>query len=179
MGTTPGAGDAAGKRDIHAVARAIEAEVAARWEVILREHEAKLRDAYAKAGDMAYGTYLTLLFSPVQGQLRRDGLRASPSLPGDFELSREWGAATEDDQQRWMWSTIETAAGAALGTIVTITFHDHTRFRLPRAPQVLALAEVGEAAVVAALAARSADFRAAREARIEIAEYLASQAAQG
>lgn len=78
-----------------------------------------------------------------------------------------------------MWSTIEQQDGSPLGTIVTITFHDHTQFRLPRAPQIIALTEVGEEAVVAALSARSADFRTAREARIEIAEYLQSLESQG
>jgi hypothetical protein len=164
------AGDAT--NDIHALGRAIDAYIAANWETILREHDEKLRDAYEKAGDMAYGTYLTLLFSPVHQQLRRDGLRAVPSLPGDFDISREWGAATEDDQQRWMWSTIEAASAAPLGTIVTIVYHDHTRFRLPRRPAIIALPETGKDAVVAALSRRSADFAAAREASIEIAEYL-------
>lgn len=159
---------------IHTVARAIEAHIAAHWRAILNDNAEKLPDAYEKAGDMAYGTYLTLLFSPVHRWLRRDGLRAAPSLPGDFEISREWGVPEGNDEQRWMWSTIERQDGPPLGTIVTITFHDHTQFRLPRAPQIIALADVGAEAVVTALSARSADFRAAREARIEIAEYLAS-----
>ncbi len=166
-------------RDIHTIARAIEAHIAAHWQPILDENAEKLRDAYAKAGDMAYGTYLTLLFSPIHRQLRSAGLHAAPSLPGDFEISREWGVPTQDDEQRWMWSTIETTAGAALGTIVTLTFHDHTRFRLPRPPQIIALPEVGKDAVVAALSHRSANFGAAREASIEIAEYLQSQEQQG
>lgn len=76
---------------IHTVARAIEAHIAAHWQAIRDDNTAKLRDAYEKAGDIAYGTYLTLLFSPAHQQLRRDGLRAAPSLPGDFEISREWG----------------------------------------------------------------------------------------
>jgi len=159
---------------IHTIARAIEAHIAAHWEALLHEHDEKLRDAYAKAGDMAYGTYLTLLFSPVHRQLRSAGLHAAPSLPGDFEISREWGVPTQNDEQRWMWSTIETLDGVALGTIVTLTFHDHTRFRLPRAPQIIALTEVGKDAVVAALSQRSVNFGAAREASIEIAEYLQS-----
>ena len=164
------AGDATS--DIRALGRAIEDHIAATWDTILREHDEKLRDAYEKAGDMAYGTYLTLLFSPVHQQLRRHGLRAVPSLPGDFDLSREWGAATEDDQQRWMWSTIEVAGAAPLGTIVTLVYHDHTRFRLPRRPAIIALPETGKEATVVALSRRSADFAAAREASVEIAEYL-------
>lgn len=163
------------ERDMHAVARGIEAHIAAHWRAVFDEHRDKLRDAYEKAGDVAYGTYLTLLFSPVHRELRRAGLRAAPQLPGDFDSSREWGVEAQDDEQRWMWSTINTAAGEPLGTIVTIVFHDHTRFRVPRRPQIIALAETGKEAVVAALAGRSTDFAAAREASIEIAEYLRSQ----
>lgn len=159
--------------DIFAIGREIEAYVAGEWQSILDENREKLEDAYARAGDMAYGTYLDLLFRPVHRWLKDGGLRAEPKLPGDFDVSREWGNADQTDQQRWMWSTIETQAGAPLGTIVTITPHDHTRFRVPRAPGVIALAETGMDAVVDALSRRSPDFAAAREASIEIAEYLA------
>jgi hypothetical protein len=159
---------------IHTVARAIEDHIAAHWQAILADNAAKLQDAYEKAGDLAYGTYLTLLFSAVHQQLRRDGLRAEPNLPGDFAISREWGVPTEDDEQRWMWSTIARHDGPPLGTIVTITFHDHTQFRLPRAPQIIAMDEVDAENVVATLARRSPVFAAAREAQIEIAEYLQS-----
>lgn len=163
-----------GATDIFTIGRDIESYVRGEWKEILEENRDKLADAYQRAGDMAYGTYLDLLFRPVHRWLRESGLRASPKLPGDFEISREWGQADETDQQRWMWSAIETAEGVPLGTIVTITYHDHTGFRVPRAPGILALAETG-GCVVAALSARSADFAAAREASVEIAEYLATQ----
>lgn len=163
--------------DIAAVAREIEAYVAGEWQSILEENRDKLADAYARAGDMAYGTYLDLLFRPVHRWMRESGLRARPKLPGDFEISREWGNSDETDQQRWMWSTLETADGRALGTLVTVTHHDHTRFRVPRAPGIFALGETGQDAVVDALSARSPGFAAAREASIEIAEYLAAAGA--
>lgn len=163
-----------GATDIFAIGREIEAYVAVEWESILAENRDKLADAYARAGDMAYGTYLDLLFRPVHRWMRESGLRAEPRLPGDFEISREWGRADETDQQRWMWSTVFSADGEALGTLVTLTHHDHTGFRLPRAPGILALAETGTGAVVDALSARSPEFSAAREASIEIAEYLAA-----
>lgn len=123
-------------------------------------------------GDAAYGTYLNLLFRPVRRLLEQAGLRASPRFPGDFNSSREWGNADESDQQRWMWSTIKAAGGEPLGTIVTITHHDHTRFRVPRQPGILALREVGKAAVEEALSRRSADFAQAVEFKVWYAEYL-------
>lgn len=160
--------------EIFALARYIEGHIAENWQTLIQKNSAKLLDAYDRAGDMAYGTYLTMLFRPVHRQLKQAGLRPAPQLPGDFDISREWGTKEQTDQQRWMWSTINSAAGEPLGTIVTIVFHDHTQFRIPRQPQVIALPETGKEAVVAALSHCSADFKTAREAKIEIEEYLRS-----
>ncbi|HXV98187.1 MAG TPA: DUF6022 family protein [Anaerolineae bacterium] len=167
------------ERDIHAIGRYIQAHIAENWQVVLETRHDKLLDAYNRAGDMAYGTYLDLLFRPVHKQLKQAGLRPKPRLPGDFDISREWGRLDETDQQRWMWSTIHSIEGEALGTIVTIVFHDHTQFRIPRQPQIIALAETSQQAVVEALSRRSADFKNAREAKIEIAEYLRSLESPG
>ncbi len=160
--------------DIYAIARSIEQHVADNWQTVLQIHHAKLLDAYNRVGDMAYGTYLNLLFRPVHRQLKAAGLRPWPQLPGKFDISREWGTAEETDQQRWMWSTIKRSTGEPLGTIVIAIFHDHTQFRVPRQPQVIALTETGKQAVIEALSQRSSDFQQAREAKIEIAEYLQS-----
>jgi hypothetical protein len=164
--------------DIHAVSRYIQEHVAADWQVVLETKHDKLLDAYNRAGDMAYGTYLDLLFRPVHKWLKQADLRPKPRLPGKFDISREWGREDETDQQRWMWSTIQTMEGEALGTVVTIVYHDHTQFRIPRPPQILALTETSQEAVVKALSHRSVDFKNAREAKIEIAEYLRSLESQ-
>jgi hypothetical protein len=138
----------------------------------LQKHQAKLLDAYERAGDMAYGTFLDMLFRPIHKQMKVAGLRPSPRLPGDFNISREWGVADETDQQRWMWSTIHGKDGKPVGTIVTITFHDHTRFHVPRQPQIIALAETGKEAVVEALSQHSEDFKNALEFTLEYELYL-------
>jgi hypothetical protein len=167
------------ERDIHAVGRYIENHIAENWQVVLETRHDKLLDAYNRAGDMAYGTYLDLLFRPIHKGLKQAGLRPKPRLPGDFEISREWGKQDETDQQRWMWSIIQATEGEALGTIVTIVYHDHTQFRIPRPPQIIALTQTSQEAVVEALSRRSTDFKNAREAKIEIAEYLRSLENQG
>ena len=168
--------DAAG--DVQAVARYIAAHVNEHWQTLLAKNDAKLQDAYQRAGDQAYGTYLDLVFRPIHMQLRQAGLKPRPRLPGKFDISREWGNADQTDQQRWMWSTLQTLDGEALGTLVTITYHDHTRFHVPRAPGIFGLAAVGKEAVIEALSAQSANFQQAREASIEIAEYLAGAEGQ-
>ncbi len=67
--------------------------------------------------------------------------------------------------------------GEVIGAVVTVMHHDHNEFRLPQAPEVFAIHAGSDAAVRDALAARSPEFAHARDAHIEIAEYLANQAA--
>ncbi|MFQ4141346.1 DUF6022 family protein [Chlorogloeopsis sp. ULAP02] len=134
----------------------------------------KLLDAFSKAGDMAYGAYCYKLFRPIHQQLKQVELYPSPWFPGDFNISREWGNIDQTEQQRWMWSKITTLEGEAIGTIVTIIFHDHTQFRLPHQPQVIALTQTSKEAVVEALSERSTDFKFALEFQIEYAQYLQS-----
>jgi hypothetical protein len=165
--------------DIFALAAEFTETINATWEKVLERNEAKLIDAYARGGDMAYGTYLDALFRPIRKRLKELGLKIKPRLPGDFNLSREWGVADESDQQRWMWSTVRDADGKPLGTLVTITYHDHTQFRLPRPPKLFALTETGKEAVVAALSQRSEDFKNALEFPEEYALYLKMLEEQG
>lgn len=162
------------KRDIFAIAQYIEAHIALNWQTLIHKNIDKLVGVFNKAGDMAYGMYLGWLFLPVHKQLKQAQLHPEPRFPGDFNISREWGNQEQTDQQRWMWSTIESTAGKSLGTIVTITFHDHTQFRIPQKPQIIALTETTKEAVVEALSQRSVDFKNALEFQIEYADYLRS-----
>ena len=74
---------------------------------------------------------------------------------------------------------LEAAEGESLGTIVTITFHDYTQFRVPQKPQVIAWTQISQEAVVEAFSHRSADFKNAREAKIEVEEYMRNLQSQG
>lgn len=160
--------------NIDAIGRYITNHITENWQTLFLKNQNKLLDAFHKAGDMAYGVFCYKLFRPVHQQLKHAGLQASPWLPGDFNISREWGNADQSEQQRWMWSTIRSNDGKPIGTIVTIIFHDHTQFRLPRQPQIIALTQTSKAAVVKALSERSAKFKNALEFQIEYAEYLQS-----
>ncbi len=159
--------------DIHALAQQVQRHVTERWRATLEENDEKLADAYARGGDMAYGTYLGLLFQPLNRQLRAAGFTLTPDLPGNMDRSREWGEAADGtDQQRWMWSLVRRRGGEKLGALVTVVFHDHTAFKLPRAPGLVALSETNDEAVIAALSARSSEFGSAREFTAEVAEYM-------
>lgn len=155
------------ERDIHAIAQYIEDHIALNWQTLIEKNIDKLSDVFNRVGDMAYGMYLGWLFLPVHKQLKEAGLRPEPRLPGDFNISREWGNADETEQQRWMWSTINSVSKEPLGTIVTITYHDHTQFRIPSKPSAIALTQTSKEAVVEALSHRDADFKKALEFQIE------------
>lgn len=157
---------------IFAIARYMEAQIAESWRYVLENNHDRLLDTYHRLGEMVYGAYGEFLFRPIRRQLKQAGFRMTPRLPGEFNISREWGP--EEERQRWMWSTISPSDGQPIGTIVVKYFHDHTEFRVPRPPEILALRETGKDAVAAALSRHSPEFSQAREASIEIEEYLRS-----
>ncbi|MFF2888632.1 DUF6022 family protein [Paenibacillus sp. NPDC057967] len=159
---------------IGSLGKYIDAHIESQWQDILTQQADKLQRAYEEAGDMAYGTYLNLLLNHVHKEMKENGLRAEPRLPGEFDISREWGNEDESDQQRWMWSTIYDKDGMPLGTIVVQVYHDHTQFRLPRRPGVLVLTEGTKEEVVQALSERSASFKQALEFTEEYKLYLES-----
>ncbi|WP_339207039.1 DUF6022 family protein [Paenibacillus sp. FSL K6-3182] len=160
---------------IAAIASYITNHINESWESILLNHQDILQKAYSEAGDAAYGTFLNLMFLPVHRQFKESGFHLEPKLPGHFDLSREWGNAEETDQQRWMWSTVYSSNDEAIGTVVTITFHDHTMFRIPRQPQIIALSATSKADVIAALSLLSPDFEQALEFTVEYENYLRRQ----
>jgi Family of unknown function (DUF6022) len=162
------------ERDIYAIAQYIENHIAENWQTLIQQNRDKLVRVSNKANYLGYSVYSNWLYGPVNRKLKQVGLHLSSRLPGNLDLSREWGNADESDQQRWSWSTIHSAEGEALGTIVTILFHDHNQFRLPRSPQVFALTEIAKEDIVDALSQRSDDFKNAREDWIVVAEYLQS-----
>lgn len=156
--------------DIFTIARYIEGYINKHWEAVFQNNQGRLEEAFDEGGDAAtYGLYGSLLFKPLNEQLKQAGLRPAPQLPGNFAISREWGS--EEERQRWFWSKLTSPEGTALGTIVISFFHDHTQARIPRAAQVLALEETTKEAVVKALSNRSADFKQALEARAEFTQY--------
>lgn len=150
-------------------ARSIEtlAQSCARWFDTVwlhawENHEARLHRAFANAGDRAYGAYLSLLLRPLLRQFSQAGLVTYPLLPGSLLDSREWGNGAQTEQQRWFWCAVGLLDhDMPLGTLVTVLHHDHTRFRLPRAPEIFGLAATGLQNVEKELGRRSPDFACA------------------
>lgn len=161
------------RRDIYVLAQFIQGYINAQWQVVFEKHQAQMVAAYPELGDGVYGIYGEALFKPIRAEMKQAGFKATPRLPfGSFSISREWGP--EDNRERWFWSKITGADGAAIGTIAVAFYHDHEAIRIPGPCKISALEETTKGAVIAALSQRSADFAAAVEAKIEIAAYLAS-----
>jgi len=163
--------DEGSSHDIHTLGRYIEQHISETWLTTFQACHSELLELYPKIGDTVYGVYGKYLFQHIHDEMKTVGLRATPKLPGNFSISREWGE--EDNRQRWMWSKISTTDGRAFGTIVTIFWHDHNEIRIPRPFQIIALAETTKGDVVRALSARSPEFKQALEAREEFAAYAA------
>jgi hypothetical protein len=159
--------------DIQSVGRYIQQHVDEHWELVFQSVRQEMLDRYAEIGDSVYGIYGTHLFREIHEQFKDVGLKATPRLPGNFSVSREWGEET--DRQRWMYSKITTKDGAPVGTIATAFFHDHEQIRIPRPFKIIALAETTKGDVVKVLSQISPEFKNALEARIEYAEYYAQE----
>jgi hypothetical protein len=161
---------------IHAIGAFIQEHIEQNWKVILRNHPLKLLKAYEELSEAAYGVYFQLLLEPVIKELRKKGFRMRPKLPGDLNISREWGE--ENYRERWIWTAIKYADGRDCGTIVTAIFHDHTDFRIPEMPLIRTLMPTAKKEVIDELSAISPDFARAKDTKTEYAEYLEYLAGQ-
>ena len=160
-------------KNVESIARYIQEHVDQYCELVWNEHNPKLLKAYEQMGDSAYGQFLGLLFKPVNELLKSEGFKLKPKLPGDLNMSREWGA-TESDRERWMWSTIKQPDGSDCGTIVVKVFHDHTGFSLPRKPEVIFVDVTNKQEVIYQLSKISSEFAKALDMKAEYAAYLES-----
>lgn len=169
--------DANGAIDIHALAERIQALVDDQLADILPAQQQDYDERFLRDGDMAYGALNTQLFQPVRTLLTELGLKADPRLPGDFQESREWGNAEETHQQRWMWSMIKDAGGQAVGAIAVGSHHDHSRFTLPRSPEVVGVSATNWDGVIRELGEKMPEFAKAPSFRLWYQDYLAQSQA--
>jgi Family of unknown function (DUF6022) len=119
------------------------------WQAVWHAHLPEIERVYAKSGDSAYAVYSRALFLPLEDELSQAGLSCRPRFPGTFSASWEQGPWEERDRR--VWCVLHQGDGAALGTLVTRLFHDHTQLRIPRSPAVLALEETDHAAIAQAI----------------------------
>ncbi len=134
---------------IQTLAEYIENHIREQWGKVLEESREELLRLYDEAEEAAYGAYAQKLFRPVRKHLESAGFLSEPRFPGKLSTSREWGPPEE--RERWMWSVVRRGQEAPLGTLVVGLFHDHTQFRIPHAPGVLALEETEYASIVGAI----------------------------
>lgn len=145
---------------IQTLADYVHDHVREHWQRVLLESQEELQRSYNEAGEPSYGAYAQKVFRPVRAQFEGAGFLSEPRFPGTLSTSMEWGPP--EDRERWMWSVVKQGHGAPLGTLVVGLFHDHTRFRIPRAPGVLALKETSADAIVGTIS-HAADNRKRNE----------------
>jgi hypothetical protein len=160
---------------IHTLAHYVQAYLDAHTQPVFAIYKAELKRQYEELGEAVYGVYGKHLFAPLYVQFKAIGLRTTPRLPfGGFADSREWGP--EDDRQRWFWSKMSSDEGVVFGTLALAFYHDHMQLRIPRPLRVVPIEAATKGAVIAALAGILPEFGQTRDARSEIAAYLAQQA---
>jgi hypothetical protein len=137
------------EKTIETLASYIEQSLHEQWQLVLEQNQEELVRLYDKAGEAAYGRYAQRLFRPIYEQLTQAGFSSAPGFPGTLSTSREWGPPRA--RERWMWSVVREAAEAPIGALVVRLVHDHTQFRLPSAPSVLAVKETDVDAIVQAI----------------------------
>jgi hypothetical protein len=145
--------EAAPGQPVEALADHVRQRVEGRWQPLAAEKADELQRYFEEHGDTAYARYSTVLLDPVREELadlERAGYTLDPPFPGRFPDSVEPRTPPEE-RVRSFWSVLSTTGGRPVGTLVYRLFHDHTRFRIPRAPQVLALEETEPGMIKAAI----------------------------
>lgn len=146
----------AGKREvtIHIIASYLREFIQERWEPVLQENLPELLQLFEEVGEVTYGVYLRKLMGPAFEQLEQTGfsLQGGSGAPPTQSVEY-WGPPEE--RERCAWYLVKQADGSLLGTIVYRAFHDHTRFRITRAPGILALQETEESAILSQLSRAS------------------------
>jgi hypothetical protein len=126
---------------VDALADHIRQRLDERWQPLAEERTDELQRYFEEHGDPAYALYSQLLLEPVREELaglEAAGYSLAPPFPGRFPDSVEPRTPAEH-RIRNFWTVVSTADGHPLGTIVYRLHHDHTRFRIPQAPEVLPL----------------------------------------
>ncbi|MBB6672078.1 DUF6022 family protein [Cohnella nanjingensis] len=133
---------------IHALVKQMNRHLAEVWTTIWNEQEEALTEMFANYGDRAYGAFVQRLMEPIAQRLQSAGyaIRAGFNRHDSVE---NWGPPEE--RERCCWYVVRDADGVAAGTAVLQLFHSHVSFRLPQAPNFLALEETEPSAIAAAL----------------------------
>lgn len=104
---------------------------------------------YQEINEAAYGVFGRAFFKLAHTQFTQAGFTVDANMFGNLSTSLEqWGPPEE--RERCMWSVVKRGA-EPIGTLVVRFFHDHTQFRLPYIPDVLALKETEHNDIVQAL----------------------------
>ncbi|MFK9092462.1 DUF6022 family protein [Bacillus salipaludis] len=136
---------------IHTIANYMQQYTRNNWKSVLQEYQSEFQDAFDKSGEFAYGIFGRKLFGPLIKEIEREGfVLESDHLASSVEY---WGPPEE--RERCMWHICKQADGTPIGSLVTRVFHDHTQFRIPRSPDIIALEKTEKSEIVEALSRAS------------------------
>lgn len=110
-----------------------------------KEHYKEYLEIHKKAGDPTYGHLGRAFFGPALKQFVAAGYQVALDFQG--ELS-QWGPPEVRERCRW---SVVMHDSKPIGTLVIRYFYDQTQFRMPYAPDILALPEVEAEDIIAAL----------------------------
>lgn len=137
---------------IQDLAKYFQQHFQAHWKSVLQEHRDELLDTFEKIGEPAYGLYMSKLLTPLYNELTQAGLIWKPGfiLPQSME---HWGPPEE--RERCMWCVVIKGDGTPIGTLVLRIFHSHAKFDIPAAPDIFALEETEQEAIIASISQAS------------------------
>ncbi|WP_157507571.1 DUF6022 family protein [Ktedonobacter racemifer] len=122
---------------IETIATYVQQYVDAHWQEVVEQHRSALEAIFARAAEQVYARYSQELFQPLSAELKQAGLTCDPGFPGTIPFSREqWGP--QEERERRFWCVLCQENEDILGTLLICYFHDHTQFRIPRSPLMLA-----------------------------------------
>jgi hypothetical protein len=141
-------------RTIETVATYVQQYIDAHWQEVMEQHRPVLEEIFARAAEQVYARYSQELFQPLTAEFKQASLTCDPTFPGTIPLSREqWGP--QEERERRFWCVLHQENEGILGPLLTCYFHDHTRFRIPRSPRVVASEQTNHI-VIALMVERSA-----------------------
>ncbi len=142
-----------GEPELDNIAAYVAQYIHNRWRTVLGDNRVRLLHTFEVAGEAAYAAYWGLLTRPLRNEFARAGLSTLPAFPGDLTHSVEADGPLASRERR-MWYVVQRPVGkVSIGTLVLNSVHDHTRFRVPRVPQVTALTVTSRPAILRALLA--------------------------
>ncbi|MDQ0885857.1 putative coiled-coil protein SlyX [Paenibacillus sp. V4I9] len=133
---------------IQSLAAYVNQHIQQMWVSVLQDHYDELTDTFEKIGEPSYGVYIHKLLQPILKEVTNAGYNLKPGFKMPHSLEH-WGPPEE--RERCMWCVVKDEHEKPVGTFVLRVFHSHVKFKVPLAPNILALDETEQDSIIAAI----------------------------